>query len=132
MNPLLRLSHPMVVLALLLNLLLIVTVVCLAALLLSRYRFAHDPSRRYAVCLTALGCIALSPLLVGIQGSIGASLITLPLPGLGLSSTVPADFASDSDIIGIAPNVGSIPSLPLWITSGVEIVVGLWLLGILI
>src|SRR5947208_2024374 len=72
--------NPAAVLAFTLNILLVITAVCLIALIMVRCLFPRSPTIRYYVCLTGLLCILLSPLVVGIQSKAGFGLVNLPLP----------------------------------------------------
>ncbi|HLK56301.1 MAG TPA: M56 family metallopeptidase [Chthonomonadaceae bacterium] len=74
------LPDPAALTAFALNVLLLLTVVCLVALIAARCVFRHNPSLRYSVCLAGLVGILLSPPLVCLQNRVGVSLLTLPLP----------------------------------------------------
>ena len=85
MNPMTSLD-PTAIAAFILNILLPLTTICLIAVIAARCVFRHNPGVRYLICLTALVCALLSPLVVGVQHKLGHGLVNILLPQRFISS----------------------------------------------
>jgi beta-lactamase regulating signal transducer with metallopeptidase domain len=127
----LTLLAPAGVLAYTLNLLLHLTVICLAVLAASRLLFRRDPAARHTLCLTGLICLLLAPIVVGIEAKAGHGLITLSLPTPASATPIPSGkelALSASDKTYRVAISAALPTQPTIAWSGWGILV-VYLLG---
>ncbi|MCW3094509.1 MAG: blaR [Chthonomonadaceae bacterium] len=127
----LTLLAPAGVIAYMLNLLLHLTVICMAVLSASWLLFRRDPAARHTLCLTGLICLLLAPVVVGIEAKAGHGLINLSLPTPASATPLAAKgdpFLSASDKPYRVAISAALPTHPTIVWSGWGIL-AVYLLG---
>lgn len=131
MTPLIALD-PAAIAAFSLNVLLLLSAVCLIALIAVRHLFRHHPSVRYFVCLAGLICTLLSPLVVYIQDQVGCGLVTLSLHENFSMSPAPVAEISAALVVDAETNVGvgEASLMHQWISWGLWAMLAAWVTGV--
>jgi beta-lactamase regulating signal transducer with metallopeptidase domain len=116
-----------------LNVLLSLTSICIIALVAIYGLFRHNPFFRYAVCLTGILCLLVTPLLVALPGLTNYRILTLSLPPLfPVSDGIPSAVGNVPD--NVAPDVSPAEplSLPVSPVGILRLLLCVWFLGVLV
>jgi beta-lactamase regulating signal transducer with metallopeptidase domain len=115
-----------------LNLVLQVTALSLLALTASRFILKRNPALKYAVCLSGLVCVLLSPVAVCIQFQTGYGIARIALPNLPTEHK-PIPVESVQQIAAATESIGAgVPEEATpWLSYLAWTIFGLWTTGLM-
>ena len=123
-------SQLMTAMVITVNVALQVTVLCVLALIVSRFILKRNPALKYALCLSALACILLSPAVVCLQLRTGYGIATITLPN-SLSkqeSDSVRTVQTPADNYAVAESAAPPRAIP-WFDYSALAFIGLWSAG---